>query len=855
MIVLVSSLTLSLQAQQPAKMAGKTSSYQYVTLNPDDPIQFDGTHVTFHGQRIKLGPYDLFLDGQLTDEAIAGNPYVFNTLQSAVAALKPGTEAHPMTIHMAPWVYWVDDPDDPAVREAPSGGTPYGMMIDCPWLFFNGLSKDPAHVVLAANRGQTMGAKGNFTLFRLLGDGIRSESVTFGNYCNVDLIFPLKPSLGRPKRGPAIVQAQLIHCNGDKLVASNTRFISRLNLCPFVGAKRILFDRCHFESTDDALCGTGLYYACTLDFYSSKPFYATSGTGAVFLNCDIRVLTHGRQYFTKANGQVGLVDTRIESAPGTYLGWRDQPPLMLRNYQYGVTQNGRPVLMEAENPTTSVDMTGKALLDAYRFEHKGEVVYNTYNLLSGDDDWDPQGMKKRVLLAEKELGRPLTGLPVQLTVQPARLRLETDKDQGHLTARLLRFGGAETAVDSLTWRVAPEQAHLVQLIVEADGKSCTLIPTQQGDSTEMVVVTVTDRTGLEAAAVVTVLPSLLEAPMFSRLSTLSAPEEGVVKLDYSLEMPYADQSLITWYRCTDASGVGAIPVAVSRHQKPLLNYTLTAGDVGYYLMATVEPAHLRSKPGLPVSVCATTPVAREAVKTNPHYIKTTFSQVPTFPQPAVLPGFWTMDVYKAAPTTTVTATSSWYYGEGMDGAAHRQGLLQGRSGTLLYTPVGEVSGDMRFNLLVTPSKTAGQGFSVADLFMDVVLQFDNVSLTGYGLRFIRTIKHSNTVDAYLVRYDKGVVTAMTQPVTTTCFKPSCRIEVNVAKGVLTAMAWQEGTEMPKANVVNQPVVGQASEPSSAIQPSVFLQAVVPDSRPLGGAGLLYNGGSSTMIDEVELCWD
>jgi len=850
LIALLTNLTSFLQAQPSTNRVGTASSFQYVSLNPKDPILFEGTHVTYNGQRIKLGPYDLFLDGQLTDEFVAANPYVFNSLQSAVKALRPGSESKPMTLHLAPWVYWVDDPDDPAVREAPMGGTPYGLMIDCPWLFFHGLSKDPAHVVLAANRGQTMGAKGNFTLFRLLGDGIRSECVTFGNYCNVDLEFPLKPSLGRPKRGPAIVQAQLIHCNGDKLVARKTRFISRLNLCPFVGAKRILFDQCHFESTDDALCGTGLYHACTLDFHSSKPFYSTSGTGAVFLNCDIRVLTHGRQYFTKANGQVGLVDTRIQSAPDIYLGWRDQPPLVLRNYQFGVMQNDHPVSVGVEDPFATIDMSGKPLLDAYRFEHRGEVVYNTYNLLRGDDDWDPQGLKEKVLQAERDLGRPLTGLPVQLTVRPSNLRLETGKDQGRLTASLLRFGGGVTLIDSLTWRVAPDQAHLVRLIVEADGKTCTVLPTQQGDSTETVVVTVSDRTGLEAAAVVRVLPSMLEPPSFIRLPSLSAPKDGVVTLDYALDMTYTDQSLVTWYRCTDASGGGAVPVAVSRHQQPLLNYTLSAGDVGYYLMATVQPAHLRCKPGNPVSVCATAPVSAPSVKADRRRLKTTFSQAATFPQPAVLPGFWTMDVYKAAPSTTATGSSSWYYGEGMDGAAHREGLLQGRSGTLLYTPVGEVSGNMRFDLLVTPFKTAGQGFSVADLFMDVVLQFDNVSLTGYGLRLIRTIKHGNTVDAYLVRYDQGAVTALSQPITTTCFKPSCRIAVSIIDGVLTAKAWQEGAEAPQTLSVDTTTV-----PSSPYHSAVFLQAVVPVSRSLGGAGVLYNGGSSTMIDEVELGWD
>ncbi len=170
---------------------------------------------------------------------------------------------------------------------------------------FQGLSNDPTNVVLACNRGQTIGAKGNFTMFRFFGNGTAAENITFGNYCNVDLNYPLLPKLNRKKRASAIVQAQLIICDGDKILARNSRFVSRLNLCPFVGGKRVLFDRCHFESTDDALCGTGVYLNCTLDFYSSKPFYRTNGTGAVFLNCDITSYVKDRAVFYQSKRTSG----------------------------------------------------------------------------------------------------------------------------------------------------------------------------------------------------------------------------------------------------------------------------------------------------------------------------------------------------------------------------------------------------------------------------------------------------------------------------------------------------------------------------------------------------------------------
>jgi len=377
----------------------------YKTLDPSNPVVFGGDHIIYKGETIKLGPGAFFIDGQLSDEEASRYPFVFNSINKAAEKLKDGTEESPMVLFIAPWVYWIDDPDDPAIRVGQDGQSPYGLIIDCEWLRFFGLSDKAENVVLACNRGQTIGSQGNFTMFRFIGNGTSSENITFGNYCNVDLEFPLKPELNRKKRASAIVQAQLIFCNGDKIVARNTRFISRLNLMPFVGAKRALFDRCHFECTDDAMCATGVYLNSTMDFYSSKPFYATTGTGAILLNCDVRVISRGEQYFTKGGGQVAVIDTRFKSETATYIGWRDVIPGDARNYQYNVSLNGEPLNISKNNPSSTVDMTGKPILDAFRIVYGTKVVYNTYNLLCGNDDWDPQGIKDLILSAEKESGK------------------------------------------------------------------------------------------------------------------------------------------------------------------------------------------------------------------------------------------------------------------------------------------------------------------------------------------------------------------------------------------------------------------------------------------------------------------
>ncbi|TDH28583.1 hypothetical protein EXU57_00455 [Segetibacter sp. 3557_3] len=816
----------------------------YKALDPKHPIQFKGKYIVYQKDTISLGPRALFVDGQLSDTEIAGQPFVYNSATKALDHLQDGTEQQPMVLYIAPYVYWIDNPDDSAIRVAADGGSPYGKIVKCEWLKFHGLTNNPENVVLACNRGQTIGAQGNFTMFRFIGQGTGSENITFGNYCNIDLVFPLLPRLNRPKRASAIVQAQLIHCNGDKIVARNTRFVSRLNLCPFTGGKRVLFDRCHFESTDDALCGTGVYLDCSLDVYGSKPFYSTSGTGAVFLNCMINSFVRDEQFFTKANGKVAVVDTRFKTLPGTYLGWRDVLPLETRNYQYNIVQNGKGAVIGKNNPSSTIDMTGRGVLAAYRLLHDGKIVYNTYNLLAGDDDWDPMRVKQLVIEAEKEINKKLTNLPVQMLVFSTSATIETGKDTAVLTAKRMRFGNFAYSGEPVQWKVANEYKNLVRLEVSEGGLSCKVIPANNNDEKRKVVVVASDASGLEAASLLTVSPAILAPPAFASQPKINPSVNGKLRLDYQLDALYKDESIVTWYRSSDAMGNDAIEVAVSRFDKPFVDYTLTTGDIGYYLMAEVAPKHIRSGAGKSVRFVLPERIVAADVRTNAKVLSTDFSNTSTRNQPKVLPGFWTWEQLQSSSNETGNtgpARDAWYYGEGVDGAANLTGLLQGRSAAMRYTPVGENFSDMELTMTVAPFKAAGQGFSVAHLYMDVLLKLDTRTMTGYGLRFIRTTKHHDAVDCILVKYEDGKAIMISEPVTTTSYKTPCTIKLNVSGNKLSAHVTTLARRDPgpaRANMVHEVIM------EGTIVPGKY-----------GGIGIQYNGGSPTLIKTLKVRWN
>ncbi|MCR5159002.1 MAG: hypothetical protein K6D37_07770 [Prevotella sp.] len=295
------------------------------------------------------------------------------------------------TIHIAPGVYWIDDPDDPAIRRPePGGNTPYGMKVRLSRTRIIGTGDTPEDVVLACNRGQTQGADGNFTMLHITGDDILAENLTFGNYCNVDLNYTRDARQSRKRRADAIVQAQLVICSGDRYEARRCRFISRLNLCPFAGACHALFDDCYFECTDDALCGTGTYRRCRFTFFSSKPFYSTSPQGAVFDDCDIHSKVQGVQYLTKVSAPVTMRNCRWTSDdPNLTIAWTKKPDPKKRCLMENCTLNGLPldvpmppgVPMPVTTPllplmNQPVVAPGRWTLDAYKPKDTAEYDWN-----------------------------------------------------------------------------------------------------------------------------------------------------------------------------------------------------------------------------------------------------------------------------------------------------------------------------------------------------------------------------------------------------------------------------------------------------------------------------------------------
>lgn len=490
----------------------------------------------------------------LTSDAqkAASSEFAFTDAREAFSALPDdGSLLNPVWLYIAPGVYWTDNPDDSTVRTSEQntrgGGSPYAIMVKCPYLRLVGLADDPHDVVLACNRGQTQGALGNYTMLQIEGDGIEAENITFGNYCNIDLVYPRDPSLNRPRRNKAIVQAQLAHCrNTDSFTARRCRFVSRLNLCPFTGARAAYYEDCHFECTDDALPSTATFFRCHFDFYGTMPFYATVPMGVQLDSCRVETHLGGYQLrWVKDGGMARLRDTWIDdkfyandTVPQASWRLRHQPghPVNQTINDKWIDRTGGSVSfsfssdMRLHTSFNNVDLTnrystekGQWTFDAYRpqdvaqYGWTADTKKQAWYYGTGEDNAEgiglvPQSRGARMFYTPNR--KKTAGMSVMLRVAPAKLMGQGfGSATGQYMDIYLKFDLATLTGYALRIERTPNysEAVVMTLVEYRDGK---VTPLGKGQATSAFRtscnINISFRKGLLEATAITTAPARID---------------------------------------------------------------------------------------------------------------------------------------------------------------------------------------------------------------------------------------------------------------------------------------------------------------------------------------------------------
>ncbi len=779
-------------------------------------------HIDFGGKKYAISANTIILDR----EGILGCPDAVADPAEAFARING--LADDATLLIAPSVYWLDDPDDPAIR-TDKRGTPYAVKIKCKSLSMIGLSDNPEDVVFAVNRGQTQGAIGNYTMFHFEGFSLHTQNITFGNYANVDLVYPRNSELNRKKRKDAIVQAQIGICDDtQRLFAENCRFISRLNLCPFIGARRSLYDNCYFECTDDALSGSAVYLDCRFTFFSSKPFYSTAETGAVFLNCDITCLGSGEQYFTKVPGQVTAIDTRFFCDHPIDIKWtRDASDIICR--QENITLNGNPYVIDADRPYLGPQLRESKLRKAYVVDYNREKYYNLPNLLNGIDGWDPKDMNSVISTVASATGNKLTGIPVALRISTDAPKCIFDGNKITIRATTLLWGGDPTGGEEVLTYVA-ENNLPVEKKVEIPISTCD---------------------GLTSRHSIVIEPKLRQAPKFKKKPIIKYDEDSkCLRVDYSLSGKGEDKSGISWCRISKEENDHKV-ITISEVDAPKGRFfTPKAADFAYGIAAVVFPQFKDSNCGLPEVSPVYAITDPNMVKEFPEsHLSTDFSDVPIWTYGPGIPGVWNFDVFKPYDTSHVEWQPAdgpgWFYGKGFD-ASTGVGLVQSEKGARMsYVPSRDVCRDMTATLIAEPAKSGGQGFgSATTQYMDICVKFDPINLNGYALRIERTPDHDRAVRFSLIKYDDGKTSVISDEIISNCYRNPCHISVGISDGILHAFAYSDAPQ-------------QDRKCCNEVVEKVDLSVPVEENH-LTGFCIQHTGStgpSSTLIRDIDIRWE
>src|SRR5580692_11322527 len=150
---------------------------------------------------------------------------------------------------------------------------------------------------------------------------------------------------------------------------------------------------------------------------------------------------------------------------------------------------------------------------------------------------------------------------------------------------------------------------------------------------------------------------------------------------------------------------------------------------------------------------------------------------------------------------------------------------------------------MQVKVVMSPEKTAGQGFGIAgspdDIprveRADIFIKYNPRTRTGYSLRFWRTIQAADKCMFQLYKVDNGVGTPLNaQQQLTGVFKPSTTITISVAGSRVTV----KGSNSTDHDTLSL---------EGTIAPNTF-----------GGAGVYWSGsvpvGNSNVYSQLEITY-
>ena len=771
--------------------------------------------------------YDYLVDGSLKQDEPALKK--FRTLQAAYAAAPAGTPEHPTVIGIKPDVYLLRGTETEA-----------SMTITKNYITLLGLTNDRRNVVLADNRGNKEGASNNGYILMVNATGFTMMNLTLVNYCNLDYEYPGDASKDLKMRSPVITQAVALDAQGDKHVYSHVAFLSRLDTT-FIRTTRSYFTHVFIEGTDDFIGGGQVGVWEDSEVYFPTGNGVMSASGIAFIDTVFKA-SRGLEFVKVFRNPVTLIRCTLPvntpKSPVAWMVWKAP----VRQNVYALTYqtkdaSGKPAVIydSIVGPhafTLSREITGEQTL-----------AFNPWNMLRATpdgkvDDWDPAGVRAKYekqgsdvfrmgLTATVPGAAPHAAVSVANvfapTEPPGNASIRTGDSGAMLTANVLPQRAEDTAIH---WS---SQSKLAELSA-ATGKTISVTGHNATNRAEWVSIKAEAANGFYVTSHIYVEPKYIDPPTFVRKPALGIPAGSKITVTYALNLGgREDQSVIDWYICDQAQCATRREVAVSRGSMPLRQLTLLPGFAGKYVEAAIQPECNISDAGPETDAISAKPIRAGVIDHD--IINPDFRNFAVTPESDYVNGLWTV-------------LGTWTSSTG-DNLVNGYGLRVASQGAELLYQNDSPTGDMRVKVVMTPEKTAGQGFGIAgspddnagprNQKADIFIKYDPRTRSGYSLRFWRTIQAADKCMFQLYQIVDGIGHPVNDPQQLTgVFKPNTTIELSISGRRFTATG-----------------------SNSTDKDTLSLEGTI-DPNKYGGAGIAWTGsvpyGNSVVISEFEISY-
>ncbi len=515
--------------------------------------------------------------------------------------------------------------------------------------------------------------------------------------------------------------------------------------------------------------------------------------------------------------------------------------------------NGNPVLIAdaSQGPITHTLSRELSAQEAAAFT-PGNILSATPTGVQ--DNWDPAGFLASYtgqtvpgLAATNAAGQG--SLPYGMGITNGSPSIITNQTTATIGATVFPARAPQT----INWSTSSSLVSLSQSV----GASITVAGSNNTGVSQYVPINATASDGFYITAWVLVQPAYINPPTLSSAPVISVSTNGTATLNYAFNpvINRIDQSIITWYSCVDPSCSAPRVVGISNGGLPLQTYTLQGGDVGNYLEATLQPKWDISNPGAAVSAISTAPIPVSSVVSST--VSPNFLNFPPNPESAFLSGYWTVQGTWTSEGQPVGATfvNGWGLRAASQGAA------------LLYQQDAPV-GDEQVTVVMSPEKTAGQGFgspgSGADSTTgavvqnaDIYIKYDPRTGNGYSLRWWRTTQSANEVLFQLYQHVNGVGSPIDgNQVLTGVFKPNTYVTLSIIGNIFSASAYNtvDTSTLYLQSVVSPNSFGgsgtrwSGSVPSGNSNVYSFFQILSPELQVVSTATLTeVSGGFQAVV--------